>query len=118
MIPRKKDHIEVEKSTVYIAIIYGISSSIMLTFWQYNIFAALVALVASLIGIKYFHRKEDNIAFFISFFVGPLSEISAVYAGVWSYSAPFAQGIPLWLPFLWGQVVVVTLRSTKVLAKL
>ena len=40
--------------------------------------------------------------------LGPTAEVLAVSAGAWRYAAPDFLGIPLWLPFAWGLVSILS----------
>jgi hypothetical protein len=51
------------------------------------------------------HEKSDLIIFFVAFVLGPAAEAIAVYFGAWKYVEPILL-IPIWLPFLWGTVVL------------
>jgi hypothetical protein len=44
--------------------------------------------------------------------LGAAGEISAVYFGVWQYPAPFAFGIPMWVPFAWGLIAMVIIKAS------
>lgn len=38
--------------------------------------------------------------------LGVVSEVYAIHAGAWSYALPQILGVPLWLPFLWGNAAI------------
>jgi len=46
--------------------------------------------------------KPCVLCYLIIFVSGPLAESSCIHLGVWTYANPAFFGIPLWLPFLWG----------------
>jgi hypothetical protein len=52
-----------------------------------------------------------NIIYYIAIFVsGPLAESIGIHFGAWTYSHPVFIGIPLWLPFVWGNAGLYVLR--------
>jgi len=40
------------------------------------------------------------------FVFGPLAEGLAIQTGAWEYASPSVLGIPLWLPFVWGNAAL------------
>jgi len=69
--------------------------------------ALLIATAALTLGG--FGFKRHLIALYVICGVlGPTAEILGVSAGAWHYAAPDFLGIPLWLPFAWGVVSVLS----------
>ncbi len=42
------------------------------------------------------------IVFAVSFVLGTASEMVAIHYGLWSYRDVFFKGVPVYLPFVWG----------------
>ena len=42
----------------------------------------------------------------VGFVFGPLAEGLAIQTGAWEYASPSVLGIPLWLPFVWGNAAL------------
>ena len=42
----------------------------------------------------------------VGFVFGPLAEGLAIQTGAWAYASPSVLGIPLWLPFVWGNAAL------------
>ncbi len=64
------------------------------------------------------HEKDDILFFLIGCAAGAIVEIICVHFGVWSYSAPYFLGIPLWLIPGWGVYLAVLNRVEKNVKKL
>ena len=53
--------------------------------------------------------------FVTAFCLGPISEIISIEANLWSYTSSDVLGIPLWLPFVWGNAAVFIVRTEQFL---
>jgi hypothetical protein len=85
--------------------------------WRHPL--ALIALVV-LTGAAIFALRPSRhaVAVYITAFVfGPIAEILAIGTGAWDYATPTVLGIPLWLPFVWGNAGLF-LHNTSELWKL
>ena len=85
--------------------------------WRHPL--ALIALVV-LTGAAIFALRPSRhaVAVYITAFVfGPIAEILAIGTGAWEYATPTVLGIPLWLPFVWGNAGLF-LHNTSELWKL
>ncbi|MDD4989168.1 MAG: DUF2878 family protein [Candidatus Pacebacteria bacterium] len=83
-------------------------------------FSLLVVLILSLAGyavITIEKEKKFIPIYWIIFLGGPLLEAVAIHFGVWSYKNPVVIGVPLWLPFLWGNASLVVAKLTLTLTK-
>jgi hypothetical protein len=54
------------------------------------------------------------VVYAVGFAFGPLAEILGIHAGAWRYSAPDFLGIPIWLPFVWGNAALFILNAGEV----
>ena len=110
--------IKIEKSVFYILIIYVIGINLTFSAWQYNEVVSILLIVLFSISIERWHNKYDRILFVLGALGGSLGEISAVNLGIWSYTNPFLLGIPLWLPFIWGETIVVAKKAADIFVQL
>lgn len=61
----------------------------------------LLALIAvAMVRIE--KHKSAIYIYVVAFCAGPLSEALVIYFGAWAYAEPYILGVPLWLPFIWG----------------
>jgi uncharacterized membrane protein YoaT (DUF817 family) len=52
-------------------------------------------------------------SYVIAAVLGPCGEMMAVHHGAWSYPDPTCLGIPVYLPFGWGLIVVVVIWMSE-----
>lgn len=113
-----RNKIIVDREVFYMVIVYVVGITLTFSLWRNNLLVASILVILWAISIKYWHTKADNVLFVLAFFGGSLAEINAVQLGIWSYSNPTIFGIPLWLPLVWGETVVVTKRIADILSQL
>ena len=78
---------------------------------QVPLTALLIATAAFMLWISE-DRRNAAIVGAIGAVLGAVGEISAVHFGVWQYPAPFAFGIPVWVPFAWGLITMVIIGAS------
>jgi uncharacterized membrane protein YoaT (DUF817 family) len=71
-------------------------------FWNKPFVATIILASLSVLMLLVDRKKQNLILYFCVFVSGPIAEAIAVYFGAWNYTYPFIAGIPLWLPFVWG----------------
>jgi uncharacterized membrane protein YoaT (DUF817 family) len=74
--------------------------------WRHSL--ALIALVLA-VGLAIFMLRPTRpslVVYAVGFVFGPLAEILGIHAGAWSYSSSDFLGIPVWLPFVWGNAAL------------
>ncbi|MDP2668727.1 MAG: hypothetical protein Q8P07_02735 [bacterium] len=55
--------------------------------------------------------NKQNIYLYLAIFIsGPIAESIAIYFGAWTYNDAVFLGIPLWLPFVWGNASLYIVR--------
>jgi len=69
--------------------------------WHKPVILTICYMALSGVALTKWHTKSDLLFYFVTFVLGPIGELVAVYLGAWKYSEPFFL-IPVWLPFLWG----------------
>lgn len=70
--------------------------------WKNPFLTALFLVILSAAMIAIGKIKEDFYLFVIVSLAGAIAEIIAIASGAWTYSFPNIFGIPIWLPFAWG----------------
>ena len=69
----------------------------------------LIATGAVMFAIR---PNAPSVAVYATAFVfGPVAEILSIYTGAWTYESPSVLGVPVWLPFLWGNAGLFMLNT-------
>jgi uncharacterized membrane protein YoaT (DUF817 family) len=74
--------------------------------WRHPV--ALVVLVFA-VGVAIFLLRPTRpslVVYAVGFIFGPSAEALGIHAGAWSYSSTNLLGIPIWLPFVWGNAAL------------
>jgi hypothetical protein len=74
--------------------------------WRHPV--ALVVLVFA-VGLAIFLLRPTRaslVVYAVGFTFGPSAEALGIHAGAWSYSSADFLGIPVWLPFVWGNAAL------------
>ncbi len=50
--------------------------------------------------------RPSLVVYAVGFVFGPTAEALGIHAGAWRYSAGDFLGIPIWLPFVWGNAAL------------
>jgi hypothetical protein len=69
---------------------------------------ALVALVFT-VGLAIWMMRPTRaslVVYAVGFVFGPSAEVLGIHAGAWRYSSNDFLGIPIWLPFVWGNAAL------------
>ena len=74
--------------------------------WRYPL--ALIVLVSAVgIGIFFLRPARSSLVVYaVGFAFGPTAEVLGIHTGAWRYSSPDFLGIPIWLPFVWGNAAL------------
>ena len=108
----------IEKELLFDALLFlGGIISISL-FFRNNVVLTGLLILAWILGLKFWHKREDIFFFLSGSIVGPVGEIVCIKFGVWSYSNPSFFGIPMWLPFAWGLATVLIKRFAETFYKM
>jgi hypothetical protein len=78
----------------------------------------LFALVLGFCGLQLtlFKQPEDGPFFIIGMLLGTVTELVAIPSGVWSYAEAPGWGLPLWVPFALGMMMVLVKRMVNALS--
>jgi len=73
----------------------------------------MILAVLSVLMLLVDWKKQNLILYLLVFVSGPIVEAIVIYFDAWSYAYPFVAGIPLWLPFVWGNssLYIVQMRA-------
>ncbi len=78
-----------------------------------SILLALLLLTTGSLLIALEKNKKLPKLYIIAAIVGPLFEATAIHFGAWIYAKPDLIGIPLWLPFLWGNAALAISKAAR-----
>jgi hypothetical protein len=73
---------------------------------QFVLLSLLLLSLTSISMIIIDGNKKSLHLFWAGFILGPLAEAFCIYFGAWQYSNPFVFGIPMYLPFVWGNATL------------
>ncbi len=85
--------------------IYALCIALTSFLWSHPIILSACFVLISTLMLLRWHSKGDVLFYSIAFLLGPLGEAIVVRSGAWVYAKPSFL-IPLWLPLLWGIVVL------------
>ena len=74
--------------------------------WRHPL--ALIVLVLG-VGLGIFLLRPTRpslVVYAVGFVFGPTAEVLGIHAGAWRYSTGDLLGIPIWLPFVWGNAAL------------
>ena len=75
---------------------------LVVTLFKIPLLLTLILLILNVSVLFLLKSKVTTLNYLGAFMFGSISEIFAIYFGVWNYSIPSFFGIPIWLPFVWG----------------
>ncbi len=91
-----------------------VSSIVLIILFYKNIWLLLAVLaILWIIGLLFWHKKNDIIFFIIAGIIASAAEIACINFGVWRYANATIAGIPIWLPFAWGFIAVFMKRVAE-----
>lgn len=73
---------------------------------QQSLSVLLIIIILTIISFYFFHTKKDIIIYSIGLVLISLGEIWLVYNKVWTYPQPDFLGIPYFVPFMWGFLIL------------
>ena len=106
------------KQKALINALLGFASLISVAFlWQRPILLLLVMLTLTALIMKLRVNNSFITIYFIGFLFGPIAEVIAIHYGAWKYAESASAGIPVWLPFLWGNAALFIVNTYLLLAQ-
>jgi hypothetical protein len=74
--------------------------------WHYPV-ALIALLLTTAVGIYKIRPNAASIVVYMTGFVfGPLAEAVSISTGAWEYDTTHLLGVPVWLPFVWGNAAL------------
>jgi uncharacterized membrane protein YoaT (DUF817 family) len=74
--------------------------------WHYPV-ALIALLLVTAVGIYAIRPNATSIVVYLTGFVfGPLAEAVSISTGAWEYDTTHLLGVPVWLPFVWGNAAL------------
>ena len=104
-----------KKQIIGLLSIYALCIALTSLLWSHPITLSGCLVLIGVLMLHRWHSKTDLLFYSVAFLLGPLGEAIAVRSGAWMYAKP-AFLIPLWLPLLWGIVVLFLKKLCEALA--
>jgi hypothetical protein len=81
--------------------------------WRYPV--ALVALLLVTAAAIFIIRPNATsvVVYATAFFFGPAAEAVSITTGAWAYHSDNFLGVPIWLPFVWGNAGLFLLNTSE-----
>ena len=95
--------------------LYGLGTLVAATmFWRMELFATLIIAGIGVVMMTSGDQKE-RMLYITCAILGSIAEMIAIYFGAWKYATPTVFGIPMWLPFVWGNAALYIVRMNRVI---
>lgn len=79
-------------------------------FWRNSFLLAIILLIIGVLMLLIEKNRNSILVYIAAGIGGAITEMVAIYAGVWVYTEPTIAGVPIWLPLLWGAAALYILR--------
>src|SRR5581483_539407 len=80
----------------------GLAAISIMTLWQMPLLLACVLCFLAWLKRLLFPIKWELLWFLVVGYMGATAETLIIQAGAWTYTNPQWNGIPIWLPAIWG----------------
>ena len=74
--------------------------------WRYPVALTSLQIATGVAIYSLRPSRTSACVYAVGFVFGPLAEGLAIQTGAWEYASPSVLGIPLWLPFVWGNAAL------------
>ena len=74
--------------------------------WRYPLALTSLQIATGIAIYSLRPTRTTACVYVVGFVFGPLAEGLAIQTGAWEYASPSVLGIPLWLPFVWGNAAL------------
>jgi uncharacterized membrane protein YoaT (DUF817 family) len=102
------------KRLIGTVLIFAISAAEVCLLHQIQWLLALMLAATTVVALACSWEWHRALACYIfAAILGPCGEMLAVHYGAWSYPDPTCLGIPMYLPFAWGLIVVVIIGMSE-----
>ena len=85
----------------------------VIIFYKNILLTFILVLFGSILALIKWKSYRTLIIFFIGGLWGPVSEMLAIKAGVWTYTTTSLFGVPLWLFLVWGDAAAFIYETAK-----
>jgi hypothetical protein len=85
----------------------------VILFYKNIILTCIILVIISVIALIKWKSYRTLLIFIIGGFWGPISEILAIKAGVWSYTTASMFGVPFWLFLVWGDAAAFLYQTAR-----
>jgi uncharacterized membrane protein YoaT (DUF817 family) len=81
--------------------------------WRYPV-GLIALLVVTAVAIFRIRPNATSVVVYATAFVfGPLAEAVSIKTGAWAYDSNHILGVPVWLPFVWGNAGLFILNMSE-----
>ncbi len=70
--------------------------------WRYPVALIALLLVTAAVIFRIRPNATSVVVYATAFFFGPAAEAVSITTGAWAYHSDNFLGVPVWLPFVWG----------------
>lgn len=81
--------------------------------WQYPIALIALLLVTAAAILRIRPNATSVVVYATAFVFGPAAEAVSITTGAWAYDSPNFLGVPVWLPFVWGNAGLFILNMAE-----
>ena len=99
---------------IWTVLVFAVSAAEICLLHQREWLLTLGLLATAVVALAWSWEWHRALACYLfAAILGPCGEMLAVHYGAWSYPAPTCLGIPVYLPFAWGLIVVVIIGMSE-----
>ncbi|HEY3096951.1 MAG TPA: hypothetical protein VGK05_08935 [Acidimicrobiia bacterium] len=81
--------------------------------WRYPLALIALLLVTAVAILRIRPSATSVVVYATAFVFGPLAEAVSITTGAWAYDSPNFLGVPVWLPFVWGNAGLFILNMAE-----
>jgi hypothetical protein len=81
--------------------------------WRYPLALIVLLLVTAAAIFRIRPNATGVVVYATAFVFGPLAEAASITTGAWQYDSSNFHGIPVWLPFVWGNAGLFILNMAE-----
>jgi hypothetical protein len=74
--------------------------------WRYPLALIALLLVTAAAIFRIRPTASTAVVYLTGFVFGPAAEAVSITTGAWEYDSTFVFGVPVWLPFVWGNAAL------------
>jgi len=102
------------KRMIWTILIFTVSAAEICLLHRHEWLLTLLLLLTTFVTLACSWEWQRALACYVfAAVLGPCGEMLAVHYGAWSYPDPTRLGIPVYLPFAWGLIVVVIIGMSE-----